>query len=136
MVQVAKKITPNVPHNRWIVSLDNGETIFEDIIEGKPVAWERLKEYLKDNDLRITQLRHQITNRRQNPGNTTLKKNADGYVALKKIGVNDQGNVTRSYGIGYIESGKAYIIWQTDDRTSYPEIRSIEKCGFGAIINE
>jgi len=135
MVQVSKSVNQYVPHNRWIASLSNGETIFEDVREGKPNSWLRLQEYIRENGLRITQLRHQISQRRQHTGNTTLKKNADGYVHLKKIGVNDQGDEHRAYGIGYVEGNVAYIIWQTDDRKSYAETRPVSKCGIGLIMN-
>ncbi len=135
MSYVAKSVTSNVPDNRWVASLSNGETIFEDKIEGKKPAWTRLKQYVKENNLQITQLRHQITRNKSHCGNSIVKKNADGYVQLKKVGF-DGYTVYKSYGIGYIENGEAYIIWQREDGMVWQEKRSLEKCGFGLILNE
>lgn len=136
MTLVAKSVTANVPDNRWIASLSNGETVFEDIIEGKMSAWKRLAEYIKQNNLKITQLRHQLTRNKSHCGNTILKKNADGYIALKKY-QNYHGLIGfKSYGIGHVENGEAYIIWHREDGVTWQEKRSLKDCGFGLILND
>lgn len=132
---IAKSVTTNVPNNRWMASLSNGETIFEDLIQDKRPAWDRLKIYLKENNLKITQLRHQITRNNPHCGNATVKKNADGYIQLKKVAYT--GSETRkSYGIGYLENNICYIIWQSEDGHIWQETRTTEKCGFGLIVND
>lgn len=60
MVEVCRRVSNTVPKNRWIASLSNGETIFEDRSPGLPPAWERLAQYVKENDLSITRLRAEV----------------------------------------------------------------------------
>ena len=132
MVQVCRKVNSLVPPNRFIASLSNGETIFQDVCEGKPNAWLRLKDYIKENNLRITQLRYQIKDREHQ---AKLSPNADGYVYLRKC-ISIPGQVAiMCYGIGHVENNEALILWQREDGAFWGEKRSVEKCGFGAIMN-
>jgi len=46
---------------RWVVSLSNGETIYEERgnyrkIEGELSPWQRLQAYITDNELEITSI--------------------------------------------------------------------------------
>jgi len=60
MVEVCRRVSNTVPKNRWIASLSNGETIFEDRSPGLAPAWERLAQYVEENDLSITMLRAEV----------------------------------------------------------------------------
>lgn len=69
-------------HTRWIVSLDNGQTVFQD--DGRPglenSAWLRLKEYCENNNLYITNMSIGFRSNRYN-----LEPNADGYYFAKGV---------------------------------------------------
>ena len=75
---LAKKVDSTVPKNRWVASLSNGETIYDDNKKNAPSAWERLKLYLDKNNLNVTMLRLQINNEIIN-----LPRNAEGYIQKK-----------------------------------------------------
>lgn len=65
---------------RWIVSLNNGQVVFQD--EGRPglenSAWLRLKNYCESNNLYITGMSIGFRSNRYN-----LESNADGYYFAK-----------------------------------------------------
>lgn len=103
-VYITKKVDENVPPSRWIASLSNGETVFEDRKSGEPVAWSRLAEYVKENDLSITQLRVQF----ENGSEVKLPSNAEGYVQKKKAW--STGSHSGAYFcIGYVGGGLSMI---------------------------
>jgi hypothetical protein len=103
-VYVTKKVDENVPPNRWIASLSNGETVFEDRKEGEPIAWERLAEYVRLHDLSITQLRVQF----ENGSEVKLPANAEGYVQKKKAW-STGAHCGASFCIGYVGGGLSMI---------------------------
>ncbi len=132
MVYVTTKVDKSVPANRWIASISDGTTIFQDITEGKENAWIRLKKHINENNLRITQLRYQLKKREHI---AKLPISAEGYVYLRKY-INVVGmDPIIAYGIGFIDNDGATIIWMKDDGNSWLEKRTIEKCGFGLIMN-
>ncbi len=54
---VATKVHETTPQIRWMVSLSNGETVYEDERTDLPKrAWERLREYIKEQNVSITNL--------------------------------------------------------------------------------
>jgi len=100
-----------VPKNRWIASLSNGETIFEDSRKDRP-TWQRLSEYLEENDLSITQLRVQIGGLE-----VKLPKNQEGYIQKKKIwstGATSGACIC----VGYAQGGLAMIHELGSDKSS------------------
>lgn len=103
MTFVTKSADEFVPANRWIASLSNGETVYDDTRPNMPPAWIRLAEYVKENSLAITSLRAQV-GRYIVP----LPSHQDGYVQYKKVeawGAN--GNL--SLCVGFIQGGKCKI---------------------------
>jgi hypothetical protein len=49
---------PHVPKTeRWLVSLSDGRTVFQDKTPGENSAWSRLKEWVTSTDLHITNVR-------------------------------------------------------------------------------
>lgn len=110
---VTKRIDEFVPSNRWIASLSNGETIFEDKRPNMKSSWERLADYVSENDISITQLRIQFANGSE----VKLPANAPGYIHKKKAWS------TGAYGggylcIGYADSGLSLIHELTTDMGS------------------
>ena len=77
---LAKMVDENVPKDRWIVSLSNGETIFENYVKGEPPAWARLSDYIIKHDLDITGMRVQIMGLEM-----ILPSNQPGYIQKKKV---------------------------------------------------
>lgn len=112
---LSRKVNKYVPKIRWIASLSNGETIFEDCIEGQPSAWTRLALYVKQNNLAITMLRAQI-----GPHIVDLPSNQDGYIQKKKL--QSTFNWTqKSLCIGYAKDGLALIHYLGEDMSSFTE---------------
>jgi len=102
-VILSRSVDEFVPFNRWIASLSNGETIFEDRRKMKP-TWERLKEYIEANNLSITQLRAKVGR-----GELKLPKgNQEGYIQKKKAwSTGATGGICIC--IGYVQGGRAVI---------------------------
>lgn len=100
---LCKSVDEFVPENRWIASLSNGETIFEDRHPNLPPAWARLSEYVKKNRLAITQLRAQIAGTMVN-----LPPNQEAYIQYKKaISTGSRSDVTMC--IGFVQGSRAKI---------------------------
>jgi hypothetical protein len=104
---VTTKADEFVPNTRWIASLSNGETIFEDNRANLDSAWRRLSKYIKEKDLKITQLRFQ-----HNGKTVTMPSHADGYFHLNKV-FEGPGNVGGKFfrGIGVVNNNITTITW-------------------------
>lgn len=113
---VTKRVTEYVPRNKWIASLSNGETIFEDNIPGEISSWNRLRDYVKENNLSITRLRLQL-----GALEVTVPPSKQGYLQKKKM-ISTGGYSKLLRGIGYVEDGKALIHYIGEDRSSATEI--------------
>jgi hypothetical protein len=113
VVYVTKRVDEFVPPNRWIASLSNGETIFEDHKKNEDVAWERLARYVEENGLSITQLRVQF----QNGSEVKLPANAQGYVQ-KKRAWSTGATSGACFCIGYADSGLSLIHELSEDMSS------------------
>lgn len=114
-VALSRSVNKFVPKNRWIASLSNGETIFEDVIEGQPPAWERLALYVRENKLAITMLRAQIGGLE-----VSLPANQEGYIQKKKI-QSTASWTQKSLCIGYSQGGLALIHYLGADKSSFTE---------------
>lgn len=58
-IVLTRKVTEHVPNDRIILSLSNGETIFEDNIPQLPSFWLRLKDYIEQTGVKIVKFRYQ-----------------------------------------------------------------------------
>lgn len=103
MYQLSKSADEFVPENRWIASLSNGETIFEDSRPIEP-SWVRLASYLKDNDLSITGFRVQFKNGLE----VKMPSGQEGYIQKKKAWVTGGGGGIK-FCAGYCQKGRALI---------------------------
>lgn len=117
-IVLCRKVTEQVPKSRWIASLSNGETIFEDAIKELPPAWERLSAYVIQNKLSITNLRVQL-----NHLEVTLPARADGYIQKKKV-ISTIGNTRRLLCIGYVQGDLCQIHQVGEDGYSQSTIQS------------
>ncbi len=110
---LCRKVTKDVGKNKWIASLSNGETIFEDKIKSLPPTWERLGFYVKKHGLAITNLRLQIGELQ-----VELPANQPGYIQKKRV--ESTGSWSKfSLCIGYAQGGKAMIHQVDSNRGSH-----------------
>ncbi len=136
----------NAPHvhkmDRWIASLSDGSTIFEDKVPGNKSAWLRMKDFLSEKSLFITGLRIEYGGRfinlpvaKDENGNFVI----DGYWHGNKICamVLQGGDVDERFkkGIGYVKENKIFVSWVSDDGTIEYEIKEKSQSP-GTIINE
>jgi hypothetical protein len=109
---LAKTVDSTVPKERWIASLSNGETVHENVIKNDRPAWERLTDYILDNNLSITCLRLIIAGTE-----VKLPSGAEGYLQKKIAWTNMvQSGVKKC--IGYTQAGLALIYEVSSDRDS------------------
>lgn len=128
--------------SRWIASLSDGTTVFEDVTPGMVSAWVRLKEYVNVHKLKITNLRLEAYGHR-----VTLVPYKDefgcaqinGYWHSKQIGalMNGAGiSEQQSRGIGYVKADVIYITWIDESGNIRQEVRPYIKDTLAVIIND
>ena len=101
---LSRKINEFVPKNRWIVSLSNGETIFEDYRDNEEPAWKRLALYVEANDLSITGMRVQF----ESGLKIKLPSAQEGYIQKKKAWCTGQTSGLL-FCIGYVQGDISMI---------------------------
>jgi len=118
--KLSRCVGPDVPKDRWVASLSNGETIYEDELSGEPPAWERLARYCEDENLSITNLRLHICNTE-----VKLPSGEQGYIQKKVAwtlgGV--VGGVRKC--IGYAQNGLA-LIYEIDTSNGSKTMRTVD----------
>jgi len=77
---LSRKVDEFVPKTRWIVSLSNGETIFEDHRKDQEAAWARLAKYVESSELSVTGMRVQFESGLE----IKLPSGQEGYIQKKK----------------------------------------------------
>lgn len=113
----------HVPADRWIASLSDGRTVFQDVTPRKTSAWRRLQKLIQETDTTLTGLRLQAGGRM-----VTMPpaKEVDGYWWASRLqaavghGVNQQ---RWSQGVGYIKDGMIHITWVNPDGVAESEER-------------
>lgn len=113
---LSRKADEHVPKNRWIASLSNGETIFEDNRKDVPPAWQRLGDYCRENELAITKLRVQL-----GPLEVEMPANARAYIQKKKM-IATWAWSKKQWGVGHVDGEDALIHYIADDRSSVTKI--------------
>lgn len=135
---------PYVPDNRWIVSLSDGSTIFEDLTPGAESAWSRLKKYVQYNHLILTNLRLEHNGRLYNLAPYRDDNNLPqilGYWQASKITAFLNAGISETIyrGIGYIHAkdpDKINISWIDPAGNIISETRLLNKNDMGVIWNE
>jgi len=109
---LSKSADEFVPQNRWVVSLSNGETIFED---SRPIAptWARLAEYVEENGLSITGFRVQFKNGLE----VKIPSGQEGYIQKKKAWITG-GTGGVKWCVGYCQGNRALIHEVSSDKDS------------------
>lgn len=127
---------------RWIASLSDGSTVFEDKTPHERSAWRRLSEYVKVHNLKVTNLRLEAYNRRvllipykDDDGIAQI----NGYWHSKKIGALLADNGVQEIldcGIGYVKAKEVFITWVNQDGTVWNEVRQYKDGDLATIIND
>ena len=120
--------------NRWIASLSDGKTVFEDHTPGEPAAWKRLKNYVRANSLQITNLRLEVYG--QAVTLISIKDGAEGYWHVNSMAALAGINESYARGVGYIKDGDIHIVWIKDNGQAVPEVRPMNPTDIGLILNE
>jgi hypothetical protein len=125
--------------DRWIVSLSDGTTIFEDKTPGQSSAWLRLSKYLIDRGLMITNLRLEyagcsISSTPYRDENQ--ESQLEGYWHMNKLGSTDRGSEYVWRGIGYVKNEHIHITWVRHDGVQSNEVRFFDGQDLGVILNE
>lgn len=118
-IPLSRNVDGFVPKDRWIASLSNGETIYEDERRGLEPTWVRLRSYCTQNDLSITNLRLQIAGTE-----IKLPSGQQGYLQKKVAWCNPCFGGIRKC-IGYVQDGLA-LIYQADESRDSRTIRTVD----------
>lgn len=118
--KLAKKVDDTVPRDRWIASLSNGETIYENNIKGEAPSWARLTMYVEDNDLSITNLRLEVAGKI-----VKLPAGQEGYIQKNVAwGFSNQFSGV-SKCIGYVQGGLS-LIHEVDEMKGSRTVRGVD----------
>lgn len=128
--------------NRWIASLSDGSTVFEDFTPRQKSCWLRLKDYIEKHNLKITNLRLECFGRqvclvpyKDNEGRPQI----NGYWQSKKLGalVNAGNGGQFSWrGVGFVKSKKIYMTWIREDGHIEYDCREYENGDPACILND
>jgi hypothetical protein len=116
---LCRRVDATVPESRWVASLSNGETIYENNRKDLLPAWERLGEYCRDHDLWVTNLRLQIAGHQEE---VKLPSGQQGYIQ-KKIAWTVGGTIGGvRHCIGYVQNGLS-LLYEVDVKRGSRTIR-------------
>jgi hypothetical protein len=126
----------NVPENKWIASLSDGTTVFDDIgPPGTISAWRRLKAHVSNHKLKLTGLRLQAF------GQTiSLPPGSEGYWHSKRVsaivGSGSHDFTSYDFAVGYVAEGYIHITWVCQDGHIRAEVRELKEEDVGHISNK
>ena len=147
---------PTPEQGRWIASLSDGSTVFQDITPHESSAWTRLRRYVELHGLKVTNLRLEAYGRRvmlipyQDDED---RPQLNGYWQASKMGAFLNANVVDAQGqpiepqwrgIGYIKNTEIIITWVDNDGNVTQEVRPLftvndngeRNFDFGIIMND
>ena len=127
---------------RWIASLSDGTTVFEDVTPNTPTAWRRLSVYVELHGHKLTNLRLEAYGRsivlvpyKSSDGIAQI----NGYWQSHKVStfLNASGTVSRySCGIGYVKGKEVVITWVDHVGNVSQEIRPYQLDNPAIILND
>lgn len=127
---------------RWIASLSDGTTVFEDVTPLEPSAWLRLRDYIALHSLKLTNLRLEAYGRRvllvpykDGDGNPQI----NGYWHSKRMHalLTDSGVFEgKDCGVGYVKGREVIITWVHEDGTVQQEVRPYKDADLATIVND
>ena len=127
---------------RWIASLSDGSTVFEDVTPQETSAWLRLREYVALHGLKVTNLRLEAYGRRvllvpykdgeDNPQVNGYWHSKRMYALLTEVGVLEG----KDCGVGYVKGREVIITWVHEDGTIQQEVRPYKTDDLATIVND
>lgn len=122
-------------NDRWIASISDGSTIFEDKTPGIRSAWRRLGDYLQNNKLKITNLRLEFAGKNINllPGDQV-----DGFwwSTKEELLIGENSWSAGWVGIGQVKIDIINIIWIRHDGFIVEEVRPYKIGDLAVILHE
>lgn len=106
----------------WIASLSNGETVFQNDVEGEISSWQQLRTRCEEQNLYITMIRVQ-------QGGTTLVglPNADGYLqCYEHTRSVYTGKYTDRQGIGSVVGEFVVLCWIDKSNNVHQDIQMLK----------
>jgi hypothetical protein len=128
--------------SRWIASLSDGTTVFEDVTPGERSAWIRLSEYIQTHKLKITNLRLEAYGHRvilmpykDELGNPQI----NGYWHSKRAGaLLNAGPIGQIHwsGIGLVKGREIHVTWVDQHGNVSYEIKPYVDGNLACIVND
>ena len=128
--------------SRWIASLSDGSTVFEDITPYEKSAWRRLRSYVALHKLKITNFRLEAYGHRVlllpykdingDPQINGYWHSKDMSALMTTSGI----YINHSCGIGMVKAHEIYITWIAPDGNTRQEIRPYKVNDEATIIND
>lgn len=144
---------PSASQGRWIASLSDGSTVFQDRMPGVKSAWRRLHEYVELHKLKVTNLRLEAYGRLVHTIpylDNEKRPQLNGYWQIERMGsfLNADHPNVHWRGIGYVKGHIIYVTWVDDHGGVYMETRPLfraikqedgtehKEIDLGAILND
>lgn len=127
---------------RWIASLSDGTTVFEDVTPKELSSWLRLRDYVQLHSLQVTNLRLEAYGRRVilvPYKDAEGSPQVNGYWHSKKMHafMTSSGVLEgRECGVGYIKGREVIITWVNEEGTVRQEIRPYKHGDLATIVND
>ena len=127
---------------RWIASLSDGTTVFEDVTPGERSAWLRLRDYVELHGLKMTNFRLEAFGRQvvlvpYKDGEDNSQINGYWHSKSMTACLNVSGiDQVMCSGIGFLKGKSVHITWVKQDGTIFQEIRDYKKGDKALIIND
>jgi hypothetical protein len=128
--------------SRWIASLSDGSTVFEDITPHERSAWRRLRDYVAEHRLKVTNLRLEAYGRSVIlvPYLSEDKlPQVNGYWHSKQMNaLLYSGGLVEGEcrGIGILKGKEIWITWVHDDGNTRNEVRPYTPGDEAVIVND
>ena len=124
---------PHVPpaeQGRWIASLSDGSTVFQDHTPGEKSAWSRLKDYVELHKLKVTNVRLEAYGRLVHTIpylDDEKRPQLNGYWQLERMGafINTTMPNLHWRGIGYVKGKSIYVTWVNYEGGVSMEVRPL-----------
>lgn len=127
---------------RWIASISDGSTVFEDVSPGIESAWRRLSLYLQIHNLKLTNLRLEAFGKCINLvpyKDENDNPQINGYWHSKKLAsllnASEHSEIIW-YGIGFVKAREIHITWVDHGGNVSHEIRVYKESDPAIIIND
>ncbi len=135
-VVVCTQSHETTPWTRYVASLSDGTTVYQDEIPNLERSWQRLRKYIKLHNLKITNLEL----RREKKAITIPGENHRGYCyGNKGTAVAYTGVTDISQCVGWLDKNDmCHLIWVKLPKfiETIKEVRSAKKAGFFLIRND